>query len=131
MRPDPLRGLNSRQRRDRERDDADYIRRYAKIYAIPEALAVPHNSYAGGGSDGIRSPDLLPWRPELKMDLVVAARIDLDHPLYYPDNLFCDCADCGCNLQVRPTTPAALMVCISCAARRVAEEIAQPAEDQL
>jgi hypothetical protein len=126
MRPDPLRGLNRRQRREREREDADYVRRNIASYATPEAMAVPDNIFAGTGPDGLKASDLLPWSPEMTADIVVCARIDLDHPLYLPDNQFCDCADCGCNLQFRPDDPPGPRLCICCAARRVAEEVAQP-----
>jgi hypothetical protein len=129
MRPDPLRGLNSRQRLEREREDADYIRRHAMNYGTPEALARADNTYAGLGRKSIRSFDLLPLRPETKINFVVTARLDLDHPLYFPDNQFCDCEDCGCNLQFRPDAPPGPRLCICCAARRVAEAVAQPRED--
>ncbi len=122
LRPDPLAGLSFFHRRKKERDDADFLRRYAHNMAAPEAIAQPDNTFAG--TDALRAQDMTPYDGG-EIDAIICARLDLDHPLYFPDNLFADCAECGCNLQYRPIAPQnAPKICLSCAARKVAEELA-------
>ena len=91
--PDLLQGLNRKQRRRRELEDADYVRQHAEMYANDEARKVAGMTYAGAGP--IKASDLKPWNEGDHFDVVIAARFNLDHPLYYPDNVFCPCADCG------------------------------------
>ena len=120
-RPDQLVGLSFNQRRRKERDDADFLRRYAHNMASPEAIARPDSTFSG--TDTLRAQDMTPYDGG-EIDAVVCPRIDLDHPLYSPDNLFADCAECGCNLQYRPTVPqSAPKICLSCAARQVAGDM--------
>src|SRR6516165_6877184 len=121
MLPDLLKGLSRKQRLRRDLDDADYIRRHADIYANAEARKVADMTYAGAGP--LKPSDLKPWDESKIADVVVCSRYDLDHPLWYPDNLFCPCTDCGCDLQVRPHAPPGPRVCVCCAARRVAQDI--------
>ncbi len=92
--PDVLAELPLGRRLARERADGEYLLNVAK--------------------------HLRPAAPGDAIDVLVCARIDLDHPLYFPDNRFCDCGDCGCGLQHRPDIPAAGdRICVCCAARRM------------
>lgn len=121
MRKDVLAGLSQKQRRRQERADALFVAKTKKIRrtALPEAMQIVSMTYAGSA---VFSPtDFEPYDGH-KLDVVICARLDLDHPLYYPDNLFDDCADCGCNLQYRPQGPKATRICMCCAARRIREK---------
>lgn len=119
-RPDVLAGLSEAARRRREREDARYLAEHVENYADPAALAKPNNTF--GGTDIFRPSAMQGYQPGAAVDCVVCARVDLDHPIYFADNLFAPCADCGCDLQYRPRSPrGAPKLCICCAACRARE----------
>lgn len=123
-RPDLLIGLSASQRRQRERDDAELIQRANNIVSrIVSRQALAHDAeLAGVPSLRAKAGGFRELQSGETVDFVVAARVDLDHPVYFSDNRFCDCADCGCNLQFRPYAPPGTRLCICCAARRVRED---------
>ncbi len=116
--PDPLAGLSSAARLRKELEDIRFIaaNRNVKKFADPVALARPNNTFAG--SDILRSPNLKPYDAAgAPFDFVIC-----DHPIYFADNNFVHCADCGCDLQCRPDVPPQPpKICVCCAARRVRE----------
>lgn len=117
-RPDPLRGLSSRQRLLKEREDAKFLQKQdeVKIKVQPEARHVADMTYAGHGFDPKRLNDYTGTEP---LEAIICARLDLEHPLYFADNLITRCADCDCDLQVRPHAPKGVTLCLSCCAERV------------
>jgi hypothetical protein len=119
-RPDPLAGLTGAQRLRKEQEDGEYAISHPEMVAFvePEALKLADNTYAGTMLDPKR---FQPYNKE-RVDAVICARHDLEHPLYFPDNSFGNCKDCGCDLQYRPFVPRrAPKFCISCIARRLRE----------
>jgi hypothetical protein len=125
MRDDILAGIIGWQRRlKRERDDAAYLasRQGITLVGNHEALENESTAYAGIGMVA-RDLGVTAWDGDT-CDIGIGSRLDLDHPLHYFDNIFVDCADCGCGLQHRPRAPRAVeWLCISCAARRVREQM--------
>jgi hypothetical protein len=121
-RPDPLDGLTGRQRRQREREDAKFIAAHKEVASLadPEALKVLRNTFAG--TDIFKPEQMQRYDPARgSVDFIVCARCDLDHPIYFADNRFVACEDCGCDLQHRPGIPDGPRLCVCCAARRVRE----------
>ncbi len=119
-RSDLLDGLTARQRLERERAEAAFLRDHTESVASAQSLEREANTW--GGTDIYRREDFRALKPDESPDLVTCARYDLQHPLYFPDNLFVSCADCGCDLQHRPNIPSGPKLCICCCARRVREE---------
>lgn len=117
--PDVLAAVTASQRRERERADAQYIGANLDggmmMMADREALLKFGNTFAGvTGVDW----KLKPYNGTA-VDVVICARVDLDHPIYFNDNLLTDCTDCGCRLQVRPDAPKGERLCVCCTARRL------------
>jgi hypothetical protein len=122
-RDDPFAGLSGAQRRAKEREDVEFIQRVmqGRMLANREALAIAGNTFAG--SKTFKAAAFAPYEKGEPVAAVICARIDLDHPIYFPDNLFAECIDCGCDLQYRPDVPSAGdKLCICCTARRLREE---------
>lgn len=122
---DPLAGLNAFQRRRKEREDAEYIQMHIRMTATPKAIEEAR-TYLGGVP--VAPTHIKPFKPGDHADFIIACRLDLEHPLYFADNEFGECADCGCDLQWRPHAPEGIRLCLSCTARRVAGELAQPSD---
>lgn len=100
MRTDPLEGLTPRQRREHERHCARY---FAGEYDPAQ--------HTGWFAEAMRSEN---------GDLVIADRLDLDHPEQALASLRACCIDCDADLQFAPEdapagTPA---ICLACAYRR-------------
>ncbi len=54
---------------------------------------------------------------------VVCQVVDLDHPIYFSDNIITQCSVCECDIQHRPYAPTKPpKICISCAAQQVREQ---------
>lgn len=125
MRPDILAGLSAAQRRRREAKEAGFLRRAPQIdQRVTAATALEVANLPGmtwAGTNVFKHTDFEVYAGG-PVALVICARLDLDHPLYFADNLFGDCEDCGCNLQWRPHAPPGPRLCVCCAARRVREE---------
>jgi hypothetical protein len=124
IRTDVLAGLSARQRLRKEREEARYIQScQGELYADPEALKIVGNTFAGTDVIDPRKMRPFDWSTPLdRLDVVICARLDLEHPLYFRDNKFANCADCGCDLQYRPHLPSgAPKMCLCCAARRLRE----------
>ena len=120
--PDLLAALPLRQRLQRERDDAFYLMASREIRVFTASRASLKRDAATWPwlIDGVGMHNLPPYQPGGKIDFTVCARVDLDHPIYFADNRFVDCADCGCDLQHRPDAPShGVWLCVCCAARRV------------
>lgn len=123
-RPDLLEGLSRRQRRAQELKDLLTLKNAkGSTFASRETFEKDFE-LVGLGSlkllDNIKE-----LTPETKLDFAACARVDLDNPIYFKDNMFCDCYDCDCRLQYRPNVllPQDIVrLCISCAARRLREE---------
>ena len=106
-RPDVLAGLSAAARRP------------VRHLGTAEAIAVRNVVFA-------ENPALVPlnmhlYRAGEVVACVICARVEIDHPIYFADNRFADCADCGCRLQYRPHGPQGTRLCICCAARRQRE----------
>jgi hypothetical protein len=125
LRPDPLAGLSRAARLRREQEDAEYLREHVKIkYTLPEAINRKDNTWVG--TTAFVAADFRPYRKGMKISVVVCSRVDLDHPIYFPDNRFTTCADCGCDIQHRPNAPdVGDKICLCCAARRHREYVAE------
>jgi hypothetical protein len=119
--PDLLASVPWRQRAEREREDALYIARSRTVLTASKA-SLKRDFAVWAGTAGFMAKDLRPLRRGQKFDFVVCARVDLDHPIYFRDNRFCPCVDCGCDLQYRPAAPPGEHICVCCAARRIREE---------
>jgi hypothetical protein len=119
-RPDILADLSAADRRRRERQDADYIAK-APIERLGDAEAIAAR-HVFAGNKGLTAEGMRPIGAGERVDVVVCARVDLDHPIYFADNLFADCTDCGCRLQYRPHAAEGPRLCICCTARRLREE---------
>jgi hypothetical protein len=126
MRDDPLAGIRGWQkRRLREQEDAKYLASRQDAIALVSSREGLKNDSATYAGIGLVARDLgvKPW-DGTTCAVGIGARVDLDHPIYFPDNVFTDCADCGCGLQHRPQAPRAKeWLCICCAARRVRESL--------
>ncbi|HZT90372.1 MAG TPA: hypothetical protein VFA12_20695 [Stellaceae bacterium] len=124
LRPDLLAGLSRRRCLEREQQDAALIQSANNIqHRIASRSALERDAILAGVPTLRAKAGLFrELRPGETVECVVCARVDLDHPIYFPDNLFCDCADCGCRLQYRPDAPAGTRLCICCMARRVRED---------
>ncbi len=118
---DPLAGLTRAARLRREREDAEFIKSHAGIVRTASAASLKRDSNTWTGLDTFAAEHFQPYQSGESVDFIICARMDLDHPLYFPDNLFADCADCSCNLQYRPDAPPGERLCVCCAARRVRE----------
>jgi hypothetical protein len=124
-RPDILAGIALRRRLDREREDANFLASHQDLVRRVSDASLRRDANTWAGVDVFATRHFTPYQPNDKIDMIVAARIDLDHPLYFPDNRFTACGDCGCDLQYRPDVPqhkGALFLCICCAARRLREK---------
>ena len=126
-RPDILADVPLRRRLEREQADGRYLASHkdSARTASKESLQRDANTWAG--IDTFAADNFRPYSPGDSVDVVIAARVDLDHPVYFPDNKFTDCADCGCELQYRFDVPqkpggATTFLCICCAARRLREQ---------
>lgn len=54
---------------------------------------------------------------------VVCQVVDLDHPIYFENNIITQCCVCDCDIQHRPYAPSKPpKICVSCAAQRVREQ---------
>lgn len=122
LRPDVLADLPASLRPVRERLDAKYLLDSGIVMsASPESLKRDSNTWAG--LDTFSAKHLQPHNTIFTPDAAVCARVDLDHPIYFPDNLFTDCDDCGCRLQHRPDIPKeGDRLCVCCTARRLREQ---------
>lgn len=121
-RPDLLAGMNNAARLRREWEDAMLLRSAGNV-AVSRRSALEVNAFTTfAGTKAFKPSDFKLHQEGDAVDFVVCARVDLDHPIYFNDNLFCDCADCGCDLQVRPHSPPGPRLCVCCAARRVRED---------
>lgn len=121
--PDVLAGLTGRQRLQREREDARYIAAHKEVRQLADAEARKLLGSTFAGSDIFKPEQMQDYDPakDEPPDFIICARCDLDHPVYFSDNLFASCLDCGCDLQYRPHAPSGVRLCICCAARRVRE----------
>lgn len=121
--PDVLASVPLARRLEREVEDAHYLLMANKdVIATASAASLKRDAATWAGIDGFAAKQFKPHQPGDPVSFVVCARIDLDHPIYFPDNRFADCADCGCDLQHRPDVPPAPFLCICCAARRARKE---------
>lgn len=123
-RPDILAGIPLRRRLEREREDGRYLANHTEVTRHASNAALEANANTWAGVDTFTRKDFSPYQQGGHLDMIIVARLDLDHPLYFPDNKFTDCADCGCNLQYRPDvpkSPGVPFLCICCAARRMRE----------
>jgi hypothetical protein len=122
-RADALVGLTPRQRRDREREAAALLRDSSGVIRTASSDSSERDLATWGGIAAFSAADFKPMQPGEPVDMVVCARFDLEHPLYFADNLVAACADCGCDLQHRPASPPhGDRVCLCCAAERVRED---------
>lgn len=121
-RPDLLDGLPAALRLRRERQDTAYLTQEPIERYVHPTAADELRQFIGGNPapTGFQAK---PLPPDAKVDVVVCARVDLDHPIYFADNIITECADCGCDVQHRPHAPATGdRLCVCCAARRLREE---------
>lgn len=102
----------------REYKDAEYLKSSPDLgmLASKESLTRKNNTWAG--TNIFKKEDFIPYGDQTAA-FIVCSRFDLQHPLNFPDNLFCDCNDCGCNLQYTVSLPKGTRVCLCCAAIRV------------
>ena len=108
-RPDLLDGLSAKQRGRRILKDVEFI-----------SKAVDTGSASGMAAAPMEGMKL--WDGREMPSAVVGARVDLDSPIYFPDNIITQCADCDCDIQLRPDTPKAPpAICVCCCARRIRE----------
>lgn len=57
-----------------------------------------------------------------KPDWVICQVVDLDHPVYYHDNIITACVKCDGDIQHRPYAPSDVpKICIICAAEMIKE----------
>jgi hypothetical protein len=119
--PDILASIPLRLRLDRERDDARYIIASTHIVSRSAPVAsLKRDAAVWPGLDVVVGEQMAPYQPGEKIDFTIGCRVDLDHPIYFADNQFCECADCRCDLQHRPDAPSiGVWLCICCAARRI------------
>jgi len=106
----------------KEQEDAKYIRDHpeSSMSASKASLKRDNNTWAGVAA--FAAKHFRPYKSGDKVDFIVCARIDLDHPLYFKDNKFAECIDCRCQLQYRPDVPKGEKICVCCCARRMREE---------
>ena len=115
---DILAKLPRHQRERREAHDGGYLL----------AWVIDHGDHCFGTAEGQRMGEFFGLKLTrvdggVDIGVVVCARVDLDHPIQFRNNLFADCADCDCRVQFRPDAPAiGDRLCISCAARRLRQE---------
>lgn len=97
MRSDPLKGLTARQRREHEQKCA----RHFGTYDPDEHTGWLAEAMRGGA-------------------VIVAERVDLQHPAKPVTPLRAACRDCGADLQYRDAdNPTKVeMICLACAYRR-------------
>lgn len=118
--PDLLAAVPLRQRLQREREDARYVLAHRDVISCSaSAASLKRDANTWAGVDVFAATLMQPYDGG-SIDFMICARVDLDHPIYFPDNRFVDCADCGCDLQHRPDAPSrGVWLCVCCAARRV------------
>lgn len=120
-RPDILADLNRFARLRREEEDFRYIRSHhpdQRGYAVDLASGLI-NRAAGPGHE-ITAHDGS-WPDD---GVVMCGRVDLDHPIRFPDNQFAACDDCATSIQFRPAGAGAkIKLCICCAAPPGREQI--------
>ena len=124
-RPDILADLSPKQRLTREQEDGRFLAEHPELTrrASNELLKRDNNTWAG--IDVFARDKIAPYTPGDDVHVIVAARLDLDHPIYFRDNKFTECADCWCGLQYRPDVPqppGAEFLCVCCTARRMREQ---------
>lgn len=60
---------------------------------------------------------------QVKPDWVICQVVDLDHPVYYQDNIIAACVTCDADIQHRPYAPADVpKICIYCAMDLIKKE---------
>lgn len=94
---------------EQERAAAEYILANAKVVVNPQADAdiAPF---------GATLPDSIPRGDGEDADFVVCQLINLDHEIYFDDNVITDCTRCGERIQHRPYAPKKPpKICIKCA----------------
>lgn len=119
-RPDPLTGLSARERRQRITDDVKFLMGTAMEKAGTQEAV---NTWKASSLAAEGPVHLWDGQSPPAGSAVFCARVDLDTPIFLADNIIVACADCDCDIQVRPDSPAGIdRVCISCGALRVREE---------